>query len=74
VECVIAVSGLIFLGGIIWGGVVMVWATSTVQAGSFALSMSYLYLAIPISLAFLFFMTLGDLGRGWRALRRPPEA
>ena len=74
VECVIAVSGLIFLGGIIWGGVVMMWATSTVQAGSFALSMSYLYLSIPISLAFLFFMTLGDLGRGWKALRRPPEA
>lgn len=74
VECVIAVSGLIFLGGIIWGGVVMMWATSTVQAGSFALSMSYLYVSIPISLAFLFFMTLGDLGRGWKTLRGSPKA
>lgn len=73
VECCIAVGGLIFLAGIIWGGVVMVWATSTVEAGSFSLSMSYLYLSIPISLAFLFFLTLGDLGRGWKALRRLPE-
>jgi TRAP-type C4-dicarboxylate transport system permease small subunit len=69
VDCVIALAGLIFLAGIIWGGVVMVWATSTVEAGSFALSMSYLYVSIPISLTFLFFMTLGDLGRGWKALR-----
>jgi len=73
-ECVIAVGGLIFLSGIIWGGVVMVWATSTVEAGSFALSMSYLYLSIPISLSFLFFMTLGDLGRGWKAFRHSPKA
>jgi TRAP-type C4-dicarboxylate transport system permease small subunit len=73
VQCGIAVSGLIFLAGIIWGGAVMVWATSTVEAGSFALSMSYLYLSIPVSLAFLFFLTLGDLARGWKALRRLPE-
>jgi len=74
VECVIALAGLVFLAGIIWGGVVMVWATSTVEAGSFALSMSYLYISIPISLTFLFFMTLGDLGRGWKALRGHPKA
>ena len=73
-ECAIALGGLIFLVGIIWGGVVMVWATSTVEAGSFALSMSYLYLSIPISLSFLFFMTLGDLGRGWKAFRHSPKA
>jgi len=73
-ECVIAVGGLIFLAGVIWGGGVMVWATSTVEAGSFALSMSYLYLSIPISLSFLFFMTLGDLGRGWKALRDSRKA
>ena len=69
VECAIALAGLVFLAGIIWGGVIMVWATSTVEAGSFALSMSYLYISIPISLTFLFFLTLGDLGRGWKALR-----
>ena len=74
IECLIAVAGLIFLAGIVWGGAVMVWATSTVEAGSFALGMSYLYLSIPISFAIIFALTAKDLGRGWRAFRRIPEA
>lgn len=72
VECAIAAGGLVFVGGIVWGGSVMVWATSTVEAGSFALSMSYLYISVPISFGFIFALTLGDLGRTWRALRRSP--
>ena len=72
-ECLIAVAGLVFVGGIIWGGLVMVWATSTVEAGSFALSMSYLYLSVPTSFSVIFILTLGDLGRSWRALERPPN-
>lgn len=74
VECCIAAAGLIFLGGIIWGGAVMIWATSTVEAGSFSLSMSYLYVSIPVSFAIVFILTLGDLGRGWRALRQSRDA
>jgi len=74
VECLIAVAGLVFLAGIIWGGAVMVWATSTVEAGSFALSMSYLYFSIPLSFAIIFVLTAKDLGRNWRALRRTPQA
>jgi len=72
-ECLIALGGLIFMAGILWGGVVMVGATTTLEAGSFALSMSWLYLAIPISLTFLFFLTLGDLARAWKALRGAAE-
>jgi TRAP-type C4-dicarboxylate transport system permease small subunit len=74
VECLIAAAGLVFLAGIVWGGVVMVWATSTVEAGSFALSMSYLYFSIPLSFAIIFVLTVKDLGRSWRALRKIPEA
>lgn len=73
-ECLMALGGLIFMGGILYGGVVMVWATSAVEAGSFTLSMSYLYLVIPVSLTFIVVLSLGDLARGWRALRRSPEA
>jgi TRAP-type C4-dicarboxylate transport system permease small subunit len=74
VECLIAIAGLIFLAGIIWGGAVMVWATSTIEAGSFALSMSYLYFSIPVSFAIIFALTAKDLRKSWRALRRIPEA
>jgi TRAP-type C4-dicarboxylate transport system permease small subunit len=70
VECCIAVAGLIFVGGIIWGGAVMIWATSTVEAGSFALSMSYLYVSIPVSFAIIFALMAKDLARHWRAVRR----
>ncbi len=72
-ECLIAMGGLVFLAGILWGGIIMVGATTTLEAGSFALSMSWLYLAIPISLTFLFFLTLGDLGRAWKAFRHARE-
>jgi len=74
VECCIAATGLIFVGGIIWGGAVMIWATSTVEAGSFSLSMSYLYFSIPVSFAIIFALTAKDLARSWRALRRIPDA
>ncbi|RPI00374.1 MAG: TRAP transporter small permease [Zetaproteobacteria bacterium] len=74
VECLIAVATLLFVAGIVWGGVVMVWATSTVEAGSFALSMSYLYLAIPVSFVIVFVLTARDLGRAWRSLHGNPKA
>jgi TRAP-type C4-dicarboxylate transport system permease small subunit len=73
VECLIAAGTLLFVAGIVWGGVVMVWATSTVEAGSFALSMSYLYLAIPVSFGIVFALAARDLGRAWRPLRRNPK-
>ena len=45
-----ALTGLGFLVGIIWGSLVMIRAVYPVQAGSFPVSTSYLYLSIPVGL------------------------
>jgi TRAP-type C4-dicarboxylate transport system permease small subunit len=74
VECLVAVGGLVFFGGIAYGGAVMIWAVSAVEAGSFRLSMSYLYVAIPVSFTLLFLLTLRNLGRNWRTLLQSPKA
>jgi TRAP-type C4-dicarboxylate transport system permease small subunit len=44
-----------------------------VEAGSFALSMSYLYLSIPICFGGMFLLALRDLVQSTRALRKPEE-
>ncbi len=74
VECLVAVGGLVFFGGIAYGGAVMVWAVSAVEAGSFRLSMSYLYVAIPVSCTLMFLLTLRNLGRNWQTLLQAPKA
>jgi TRAP-type C4-dicarboxylate transport system permease small subunit len=74
VECVIAVGGLVFFGGIAYGGAIMMWTVSAVEAGSFRLSMSYVYVAIPVCFALLVLLTLRNLGRSWRTLRQSPNA
>lgn len=74
VECVIAVAGAIFFGGIAYGGAVMMWSVSAVEAGSFRMSMSYLYVSMPIAFALLVLIILRDLGRNWRSLLQPPKA
>jgi TRAP-type transport system small permease protein len=45
-----ALTGLGFLAGIIWGSLLMIRAVYPVQAGSFPVSTSYLYLSIPVGL------------------------
>jgi TRAP-type C4-dicarboxylate transport system permease small subunit len=45
-----ALTGLGFLIGIIWGSFLMIRAVYPVQAGSFPVSTSYLYLSIPVGL------------------------
>ena len=45
-----ALTGLGFLIGIIWGSLLMIRAVYPVQAGSFPVSTSYLYLSIPVGL------------------------
>jgi TRAP-type transport system small permease protein len=74
VECLIAVAGLVFVGGIAWGGTVMIVAVSAVEAGSFRVSMSYLYAAIPISFFLMFLLILRNLGQIARAVLHLPEA
>jgi TRAP-type C4-dicarboxylate transport system permease small subunit len=45
-----ALTGLGFLAGVIWGSLLMIRAVYPVQAGSFPVSTSYLYLSIPVGL------------------------
>jgi len=56
-----AVLCLVFFGGIVWGSLVMIGSVSAVEAGSFRLSMSYLYLSIPVGLLGLLLLTARDL-------------
>jgi TRAP-type C4-dicarboxylate transport system permease small subunit len=73
-EILAALAGLLFLGGIIWGSLLMVRAVYLVEAGSFSVSTSYLYLSIPVSLAVMLFFTFKDLTTGWRGLRDTARA
>lgn len=74
VECIIAVGGVIFFGGIAYGGAVMMWTVSAVEAGSFRMSMSYVYAAVPVCFTLLVLLTLRNLGRNWRTLLHSPKA
>jgi TRAP-type C4-dicarboxylate transport system permease small subunit len=49
-EFLTALTGLGFLAGVIWGSLLMIRAVYPVQAGSFPVSTSYLYLSIPVGL------------------------
>jgi len=63
-----ALGGILFLGGVIWGGLIMVRTVYLVEAGSFSVSTSYLYLSIPVSLTVMLFFTVKELAAAWRAL------
>ena len=73
VECLIGVTGLIFLAGTLWGSVLMMRAVYPVQAGSFPIRMTYLYLALPISLTVMIWLTVTDIVRECRSLARPSQ-
>lgn len=70
VDLLIGSAGLLFLAGIIWGSLEMMWAVYPVEAGSFPVSTSYLYLAVPVSLMVMLCLTGKDLIRDCRALLR----
>jgi TRAP-type C4-dicarboxylate transport system permease small subunit len=74
VEVVTAVAGLVFLGGVAWGSLLMMRAVYPVEAGSFSLSTTYLYLAIPVSLAIMLALVLKELGSACAALLGPRQA
>jgi TRAP-type C4-dicarboxylate transport system permease small subunit len=73
-EILAALAGLLFLSGVIWGSLLMVRAVYLVEAGSFSVSASYLYLSIPVSLAVMLFFTAKDLASGWHMLCDSPRA
>jgi TRAP-type C4-dicarboxylate transport system permease small subunit len=74
IEAVTALAGMLFLAGIGWGSLLMIVAVYPVEAGSFSVSTSYLYLSVPISLLIMIWVTGADLARATAALgRRPPR-
>lgn len=70
-EILSAVLSLAFFGGIVWGSVVMIGSVSSVEAGSFRISMSYLYLSIPVGLMGLLLLTARDVLTFARNLLQP---
>lgn len=56
-----ALAGLGFLAGIIWGSLLMIRAVYPVQAGSFPISTSYLYLSIPVGLIAMLVLAAQDV-------------
>ena len=65
-----ALTGLGFLAGIIWGSVLMIRAVYPVQAGSFPISTSYLYLSIPVGLLAMLAIAAQDVADSARRLFR----
>lgn len=70
-DLVSALTGLGFLVGIIWGSVVMIRAVYPVQAGSFSISTSYLYLSIPVGLIAMVALAACDVAGTVRRIVRP---
>jgi TRAP-type C4-dicarboxylate transport system permease small subunit len=66
-----ALTGLGFLTGIIWGSLLMIRAVYPVQAGSFPVSTSYLYLSIPVGLIAMVALAARDVVVSARQLFRP---
>jgi TRAP-type C4-dicarboxylate transport system permease small subunit len=65
-----ALTGLGFLAGIIWGSLLMIRAVYPVQAGSFPISTSYLYLSIPVGLLAMLAIAAQDVADNARRLFR----
>jgi len=70
VDLVIGLAGLVFLGGIVYGSLIMMRAVYPVEAGSFPVSTSFLYLAIPVSLLIMLALTARGLMRDCATLLR----
>jgi TRAP-type C4-dicarboxylate transport system permease small subunit len=66
-----ALTGVGFLAGIIWGSLLMIRAVYPVQAGSFPVSTSYLYLSIPVGLIAMLALAARDVVDSARQLFRP---
>ncbi len=68
-----AAAGLLFLAGIIWGSLIMIRTVDPVQAGSFPISTSYLYLSIPVGLAAMLLLSIREVIQAARQVVRPGE-
>ncbi|MCG8480630.1 MAG: TRAP transporter small permease [Spirochaetales bacterium] len=64
---------VVFFTGILVGSVMMMGSIRNVTAGSFSISMVYLYLALPISFGLMVLVSLGRFLHAFLALIRPVE-
>jgi TRAP-type C4-dicarboxylate transport system permease small subunit len=65
-----ALMGLAFFAGIIWGSLLMIRAVYPVEAGSFPVSTSYLYLAIPLGLFAMLWLAVREVTVAGRQIFR----
>ena len=71
-----SLAGLTFLVGVLWGCLAMMKSVYPIMAGSFQMSMTYLYLAIPVSFTIMIYLTLKDIiaeGRDFLSTGEPKE-
>jgi TRAP-type C4-dicarboxylate transport system permease small subunit len=66
-----ALTGLGFLAGVVWGSLLMIRAVYPVQAGSFPVSTSYLYLSIPVGLVAMLALGARDVVDSARRIFQP---
>ena len=72
-EFLTALAGVGFIAGIIWGSLVMIRAVYPVEAGSFPVSTSYLYLSIPVGLLAMLVLDARNVVDTLRCLWQPPR-
>jgi TRAP-type transport system small permease protein len=72
-DLLVAAAGLAFLAGIIWGSLIMIQTVYPVQAGSFPVSTSYLYLSIPVGLTAMLILSVREVIAAARQFGRPRE-
>ena len=72
-ELLVAAAGMVFLAGIIWGSLIMIRSVYPVQAGSFPISTSYLYLSIPVGLTAMLVLSVREVVAAARQFGRPSE-
>ncbi len=70
-DLLVASAGLVFLAGIVWGSLIMIRTVYPVQAGSFPISTSYLYLSIPVGLVVMLILSGRDVISAARQFGQP---
>ena len=72
-DLIVSIVGLVFWSGIVWGSLIMIRSVYPVQAGSFPVSTSYLYLSIPVGLAGMLMLLASEVVRAARHVVRAGE-
>ena len=72
-DLLVGIVGLLFWSGIVWGSLIMIQSVYPVQAGSFPISTSYMYLSIPVGLVGMLVLLLLDVIQTARRVARPGE-